>query len=250
MRFRRRRKPRVLWLPNVGTEYNPSLNVNENSAAIIFSVGSLATGAQTVEAPLVLDNPREVGETGAPLATLQKLSLSQTEDHGYRLRRIVGNIFFSAENGNSQNVCASAVLIEAGLIVRRVDAELGTSLAGAADTDVGSLQNNQDPWIWRRNWILSPANTGANSTDEQIAYRRFPGTNVEYGSAKEGCAVDQKTARVVGPEERLFLDVSIWELPMPATFTHTAQVTVNCFFDYRVLASIHVNRGNRNNASR
>lgn len=74
-----------------------------------------------------------------------------------------------------------------------------------------------------------------------------PESNMEMGSVADGPHVDQKTARIVSSEERLFLTVSATVLTgsggelVTSAFVNT---------DLRVLASMRTSSGNRGNASR
>lgn len=253
--FRRRRfKPKVQWLPNPGTD-SDHINTTDVAQHWAGTQFDLTTGQLpvTVEFPLVLDNPVQETVTGSSVSVWQKFALNQTEDWTWRLRRIVGDLFLSLASSNTQAITAPAVLVEAGIIVRRVETETGQSLGAAADTDVGNLGNNPDPWVWRRNWILSPP--GAQGTTYGTSFEQsltqFPAQNVDYGSALTGTRIDQKTNRRIGVEERLFMDITAWEMPIAvaASIRNTScHLSIN--FDYRVLGTVQASRGNRRNASR
>lgn len=240
-------------MPNPGTD-SDSINATDVMQHWAGSEFDLATAALpvTVELPMVLDNPVQETVTGSSVSVWQKFALNQTEDYSWRLRRIVGNLFLSC-HADTQSIPAPAVLIEAGIIVRRVEAETGQSLAQAADTDVGNLGNNPDPWVWRRNWIISPSTafTVNYSTERENALKEFPVTNIPYGSALTGTNVDQKTNRRIGPEERLFMDITAWELPIGVhAVVRNVATHVSITWDYRVLGTVSISRGNRRNASR
>lgn len=68
------------------------------------------------------------------------------------------------------------------------------------------------------------------------------------GSLYTGPHVDQKTARVVGPEERLFLDVTATVLFDGAGAATTTGFLIHS--NLRVLGSMRTQLGNRRNASR
>lgn len=234
----RKRRPSVVWIPQTN---NFTIGMGGTNAYHTFSVdvagapGDFAVG----EIPLVIDDTRDPTAPGD--------SLSDIENSGYRLRRIVGKIFCVTLQVDADT--AGIILVTAGIIVRRTDIATGTSTALAADATgaliaPGEIQNNADPWIWRRTWLLcnnlaqAPGNFAANL---------LPESNVEYGSAVDGPHVDQKTARVIGPEERLFLDVSSTVVtPGGGVIPLTTQV----WTDLRVLGSMRTSVGNRRNASR
>lgn len=255
-RFGRRRKPRVLWLPNPGTTTTLSAgtDVTINNSGAEFDFRTQLDAPTTVEVPMVVDNPAEETEVGANLAAYQKLDLNFTTQWGYRLRRIVGKLFVSAAfDASGQDVDPPAVLINAGIIVRRVDDDTGQALQTGAGQDVATLRNNRDPWIWRRDWILGQTN-GSNDTasvKDHGGLSTYAENNALAASVRDGPHIDQKTARVIGPEERLFMNLTASCLPLDQSkFTPNHNPLVYFMFQYRVLATIHMNQGNRRNASR
>lgn len=251
---RRGRKPRVVWLPPVGTQINSALTP-ANQYAGGFFIGQVLLGANhnpTVSFPLVLDNPDPTGGGGTFIAW-QGQSLTEVQDLGYRLRRLVGKIHIGVGPVLSGQPITRSNFVSAtaGFMVRRV-LENGNALAGADEVSTQSIQNNVDPWIWRRNWLIG---TGvfAAAGDVHNANDLWPRNNVTgYGGGNSDSAhLDQKTARSVGPEERLFLDVSfISGLQLDGQDEAEEQVNISIHYDLRVLATIRQNAGNRRNASR
>lgn len=249
--MRRRNKPKVVWIPSTN---NNSADTALGSTWQLFTVPILAatTGgpASVSEIPLVLDGPQS-----NPLDPTS--TLSDIEESGYRLRRIVGQIFvFMAQTTiNNENLYG----VTAGLMVRRMGSGGGGgSLAAAVGTqeiDPDFINNSMDPWVWRRSWILSdgpiPTTAATGLTNGYFDQRsgKGPSTNYGYnsGSLRDGPFIDQKTARIVGPEERLFLDVAAQPLIIAGTALDTSVVI---FTNLRVLGSMRQNIGNRRNASR
>jgi len=254
----RRRKPKVVWLPTTNT-----FSV-DNNASSTWSLANVAiTGADAatggsggqIEVPIVMD-----GIASDPLNP--NSSLADIESSGYRLRRIVGKVYcFIAQTLNNtltQNV-EDIWGVTAGFMVRRVNPQTGGSLAALSggppfvEIDPAQIDNSMDPWIWRRSWLLSnyisdsfgvPLTASIQSTLVHAGGGSNYGRGYPGGNA-EGPHVDQKTARIVGPEERLFLDVSA--MPILTTGVDTSLVII---YDIRVLASMRSNIGNRRNASR
>lgn len=238
----RRKSPRVIWLPQ---DNENSLGPAEGSSAyqrfgvdVVGSAGSFAVA----EIPLVIDAPKD------PIPTSNN-SLSDIGSSGYRLRRIVGKIF--AQTQQQAEDIPRTVIVTAGIIVRRVNdgpASLAFLTGNASTLSPGEIQNTEDPWIWRRSWLLS------NLLATFGLLQPFtPGeaTNFNHGpSALDGPHVDQKTARVISQEERLFLDVSSTVVEGPSSNQSPLANTTIITTDLRVLGSLRTNSGNRRNASR
>lgn len=240
----RRRKARVVWLPQTNSN---SVDATNRSTWSIATVAAPAAGPPgVIEVPIVQD-----GIASDPLNP--NSSLADIEGSGYRLRRIVGKIycFIAQTQSSGEDIWG----VTAGFIVRRIDPSTGAAVAafaGNTNIDPSDIENGMDPWIWRRSWLLSnyeistsiTATTGGqdstwvHSAGGANYGRLYPGGNAE------GPHVDQKTARIVGPEERLFLDVSA--TPIIAS-QDTSLVVI---YEMRVLASMRTNIGNRRNASR
>lgn len=240
----RRKSPRVAWLPPTNAFSIDDDGVS-NWNTFIMDVTQAGLGsADVAEVPLVLDGQAD------PLAA--STSLADVQFNSYRLRRIVGKVYFLLQSDD--NGAASLLGVTAGIIVRRVDEATQASIAsGTPDsTDLigpDRARNTQDPWIWHRNWILSDAQLGFDTSTDWSNSGQIAATNYAHGpAAVDGPHVDQKTARIIGPEERLFMDVS-------ATILQTRGISatpkkLQCFYSFRILGSMRVNSGNRRNASR
>jgi len=254
----RRRKPRVVWLPTTNTF---SIDDNASSTWSLANVAITGADAQTggsggqIEVPIVMD-----GIQSDPLGATS--SLADIESSGYRLRRIVGKVYcFMAQSVDFPTIAEDIWGVTAGFMVRRVNPQTGGSLAAAAagppfvEIDPAAIDNSMDPWIWRRSWLLSnytadSVGTAVPGTRAQQSLYAHAGGGTNYGRAypggnSEGPHVDQKTARIVGPEERLFLDVSATPI-----LTSSVDTSLVIIYDVRVLASMRTNSGNRRNASR
>jgi len=234
--MRRRTKPRVVWLPPTNAN---SISADNLSGFQAFRVDISPDAPMAVgEIPLVIDSQDD------PLDPTT--SLADVESSGYRLRRIVGKIWISIDQ--DAGTPTSKVFCTAGLIIRRSKPEDGQSYARATlDASLISpeqIKNYGDPWIWRRSWLLGNNLGGAGGGTDPILEE----TNFQNTSALDGPHVDQKTARIVGPEERLFLDVSFRGNVEDPQDQSVLSCLVNC--DLRVLASMRTSSGNRRNASR
>lgn len=248
-----RRRPKVAWLP-------PALDNRLGVAPAVTSSGltsgsfiATVTGpglsglSSTAEIALVKDFSN--AGTGA-VQTLTDLTLADVQSSGYRLRRIVGKVVCLAFQDEA--VTGPTIFkVTVGIMVRRVN-DGGQSTASTAglnfeNLDVGNIQNFSDPWIWRRSWMIANKTPGALVLDPNSAV--LPGSNIfgYGGSVHESSHVDAKTARILGPEERLFLDITAEGVNGNAQDDPGAILVVG---DLRVLGSLRTTSGNRRNATR
>lgn len=241
MASRARRRPRVVWLPvdrNNRAGSNPATSGTDSS----LWVGNLTVGGGVIAAevfPVVGDAPTNLALSGSSVGP----TLSDIEDSGYRLRRIVGKLFVGFDQIDSG---PTEVIVTAGFIILRCGPDgaplAAPGFANGGFYDPANIDNQADPWIWRRSWALSNGNA-----DPNIRTAPWPGANTQYGSVADGAHIDQKTARVVGPEERLCLAVKAIATIDSADQT---QGFVELIGDFRVLASMRTSVGNRGNSSR
>lgn len=233
----RRRKPTVAWLPHVThNEQTPAVGWWDGA----FTVPNTVDTTSTQIFSLVPDYPAE-----AVRATTELPSLADFEGSGYRLRRIVGKLFAGIEQVVPQGADTNppVALLGAGIIVLKVEESTGAPLVTTAN-HYSPLDNDStsDPWIWRRTWLLGN-DFGLGATQSIISLPRW---TTEYGSASDGPHIDQKTARRIAKEERLFFVLSCAN-----PFITTTQNGSGYFLlDYRILASPIKVMGNRRNASR
>lgn len=233
----RSRKPAVAWLPHV--THNEQLPI-QGWWASTFTIDKDPTVMRTQIFALVPDYPAEAVRLAGALPTLADFEAS-----AYRLRRLVGkvNVYIEQKVSDPQETRPFEILVGGGFIVLKCEEDTGAPLVTTAN-HYSPLANDStgDPWIWRRTWLLtnSFAIPGGQSTD-------LPRSNAEYGSIADGPHLDQRTARRVAREERLFFVLSAI-----STFggAATNDGTGRFILDYRVLASPIKVMGNRRNASR
>lgn len=233
MAFRRRRRS-VQWLPTTIT----------NKPGTPFYFDSIIVDP-TFETPrtnlymLTNDYPASAIRTAG-----QVTSLADWEGSAYRLRRLVGK--FHAAMSNTQpdqaTETVTAAVLVAGFMVIRVDETAGAPLRPVADYSPLALDNIQDPWIWRRSWVLQ--NDFSNNPIN--ASWQFPRCNDDFGSVQDGPHFDCKVGRVIKDEERLAFIVSTYNVSGSATLAGE----IRFMLDYRILASTLRSAGNRRNASR
>lgn len=256
----RRRKPRVVWIPQTNKNaigINSELVYQLQSHTVTGPTGTFIT----TEMPLCIDAQMDAENATATIADV--------ESSGYRLRRIVGKIYCQIAQTAAEDAVGSispvAIICTAGIIVRRADTATGQSLGeltGPEQINVGAIDNTTDPWVWRRSWMLTNNFAGdnvsvfGNATTGESLFTVNPGPANNYESLAGGIAdgphVDQKTARILGQEERLYLDFTstiLGESSDPSPINETPAF-IAFWTDLRVLGSVRTNSGNRRNASR
>lgn len=239
--MRRKTRPRVVWFPHTNAN---TLRFDDNTFSNVIELELTTSGATvgntvTGFAPVIIDENADV-QAGPT-------TLSDIENSGYRLRRIVGKCFVAkqqiADDGGALLLAAAAFII---LKVNPVGQPNAGEPAGGSfnveNLNLFRIENDDAPYIWRREWMLQNSLATGNTTSAD-----YPHTNSEYGSAADGPHIDQKTARIVGQDERLFFVCSVMNLNLGA-----AQTDNNTFFHVttRVLGSMRTSLGNRRNASR
>lgn len=240
--MRRRNSPRVVWLPQTNANTLGDSTINLRVQEISGATGTLV---QT-EIPVVLDAQQSVSQNPDP-------SLSDIENSGYRLRRIVGKFWceFGQAAPTGLNTGPASAILTAGLIVRRADDNSGQSMSALARAESVNpllIENTGDPWIWRRSWTLGNNNVASVNPSGDNPVQFFPTTNFGGLSVADGPHIDQKTARLIANEERLFLSVGIMVLGEGLELITTG--TLAWWTDMRVLGSLKTSIGNRRNASR
>jgi len=251
----RRRKPRVLWLPVVGNDVS-SLPEEENW---VNGPGGTLTVPQ--DGSIIFDaTPCTFDYSDAPSTeqgTFERSLQDLTSGNNYRLRRIVGKIHAAHTPQSNNNTNFPPLEVAAGFMVNRTDDSGNLINAGGFGNEQAASplaqDASQDPWIWRRKWILSSDlgqyNWATLGEAISLASERygFPSTTAGYGSVADGPHIDQKTARVISNQERLFF----WIAARVATvYAGTETELLRYWLDIRLLASLRTNQGNRRNASR
>lgn len=235
----RRRSPKVVWLPQTDANSIGALKIttwNEVVLDLAGAKGNFVTGFS----PIVIDEPADPFDLHTTLADV--------EESGYRLRRIVGKIFATTKSQATQGPIVTS--LTAGFCIMRVDpGNPGAPIQATANLNQMNpelIDNTDNPWIWRRSWFLR---NGLATSGDINQWASWPSNNVSPGgSSFDGPHIDQKTARIVGKDERLFLILGQTVIE-PGTDDQVAANT-NVYWDLRILASIRNNTGNRRNASR
>jgi len=252
-RTRRRRKPRVAWLPTFGA--GTTIENEDIGLAAAGVKGSISTGVGSDVVydafPLTFDKSLEADAAATEDRSLQDL----VSGNEWRLRRIVGKAFIAAQVDD----------FVSGEFTHQMDVAVGFIVCktyddGAPTTDFGATNplaraSMEDPWIWRRRWVLSPYGNVRNidvttSTLNAAHFEGYPSTTAGYGSVMDGPHIDAKTARVIHRSERLFCVIATRNLVEDSVITATPG-RIQYLLDYRLLGSLRPSSsGNRHNASR
>lgn len=245
--MRRRKAPRVVWLPvdlNNRVGKAPAVATAFDDSGHFFTAvtgPALGVSPDTEAIPLIKD-----GESDQALLD-QTTTLADIASSGYRLRRIVGKVtIICGQNIAATDEDPTLFQVTCGIMVCRTDIT-GTVLPGPIPSySPESLGNYADPWIWRRSWVVCDQEGAAAISSNT----RAPRSNIEgYGGGNADAAhVDQKTARVIGAEERLFFFVTARGLDGNPQAANPGLIL--CVGDLRCLGSMRPTLGNRGNSSR
>jgi len=252
MAYRRgfkRRRPRVVWLPVFGNSIAPE-NAYQTNGYDEQQIEITTDGIPSLDYfPLTWDadtSEEQIAALGFGGYTLQDI----VSGNAYRLRRIVGSLQLAwGTPRNGAETPISAVKVGAGLIVLRTTDGTGTptGLASPLKQDHATF-----PWIWHRTWILGKG-TGINNTQAtpgiEVGWYVNPVSNVYFARGRND-EIDQKTARTISNNERLFLAVSAHRIGINTNIAGQGSAVLAVNFHYRLLGSLKMQQGNRNNSSR
>lgn len=256
----RRRRTKYNWLPILGTQLAQD---PDNTSSRFFTQVVPKNGTTQISfANLTFDNPKD--SENATLAD----PLVDFIGSEYVLKRIVGKIHCGIEAvanaGNpvepvSVNNVPSAVLVCVAFFVARqedgvaVDVPIGTSTDAQAIENYSpqDADNQREPWIWRRTWILgNPLRKNEVVQDDAfklnvfgvVGSSEYPSTNAGYGSIMDGPHIDSKVARRIRQEDRLYCVSTVRNYPPGTTVEDPAEGTVQTFVrtnvDVRLLGAL------------
>jgi len=250
-RFARRRKPLVQWLPVFGDGGNET---NEAAVGIRTSITLSGNPDDTrVDAVGLTFDYTDSAETAQAAGDDNRTLRDLVSGSAYRLRRIVGKCFAAWTPNTEDSAINRPQVIDfaAGFIVVKTD-DNGNPYTDFEEVHPLSQDSADDPWIWRRRWFLRCSIPGTNTTlPGQFWGQSFPGSTAGYGSVADGPHIDQKTARVVGRQERLFFVQAARTYRAFGSGSFAEPGALDTFLDYRLLGSLmSTTTGNRRNASR
>lgn len=178
-------------------------------------------------------------------------SQDQAGARGLFISRLVGSIFLSRNQATTGNNEPQTAIVAAGLFVAPQSGENEVVPAGVAistfDTSDAAgaamwrqysplaAQAQNQPWMWRRTWVLS--NNGLQNNND-FAY---PSCNAYYGSLREGTNVDIKSKRFIPPGTSLY--VILATVPMEFEGGEGASDgIIQCFLNLRAYGNLTSSR--------
>lgn len=224
--------------------------------------GTEQGGIDWLVAPVTFDtqiNPEEA-QTGVALGAIPPTLRDLVSGSEWALRRVVGKCFVTVASGAgtaSPSTRAPAIEVGCGLIVCNTD-ENGAPTTDFDDVNPLAQQTAEDPWVWMRHWLLGTVGNavgvpsdGSGTLPKWEAAGQLPLNNTRYGSVMDGPHVDQKTARRIHRDQRLFFVLA----SRPTYLTDvddptTEQIEVYARYMFRFLGNTIASRGNRGNAAR
>jgi len=255
MRRTRRRKPAVQWMPGFRAEQVGETAEGSDPGGVQGSLNLEPSGEVIYDAfGLTWDWSKDVNDANDPIASIPQYSLKDiVGGNEWRLRRLVGKFFCwgSSDETDDPATFQSLVDVALGFIVCKTYDD-GAPTTAFEEVNPLALESFDDPWIWRRRWVLNPYGIPpfASSLDTRGTYgfAGVPNSTAGYGSAVDGPHIDQKTARRIHRNERLFAVIAARQF---SNYEGSAACRIDYLLDYRLLGSVlSTSSGNRRNASR
>lgn len=247
--MRRRRRSKYTWFPTLGTVFTTTPPeedpVSYHDAGFLiprtYVPGSLTTGATptngvaTYTFPIVPDFTAET--TFA--ASGNDFSLrDRVEGQDWLLKRLVGKIFLTTGQLQTNTTGWDAVRITAGFFVARAEDDQQNQVdLFEEEFNTMAADNVQDPWIWRRSWMLSSRVTTTPNSG-------FAGNNTILGAGIfDGPHIDSKVARRITREHRLWFVVNAAGFdvdgdPAGGRAAETENPFISGWLDLRVLGTM------------
>jgi len=255
---RRRKGSGGVWLPVYGN--------HDQAATLDRVIGARGTFAMDRTGGIIYDAfAVTFDDTQSAYNTqsgVQNTLRDIVEGQEWSLRRIVGKHHIQVwadRNPENQNPIWPAWEVASGYIVLKTDEE-GNPTADLAETNPLVQESAEDPWIWRRKWILSCVGPlevtsvpPAGGLGEWYQQRLWPFNTAGYGSVLDGPHVDQKTGRRIHRQERLYCMIACRpHNPSNNDLAGEYNVPYRCGYaiDHRFFGRLGSSRGNRRNASR
>lgn len=148
-------------------------------------------------------------EQSAVAADLGSTLHDRVAGNAWLLNRIVGKLHFACHSNQGDvadpDVTWAGIYLTFGIFVARAkDDNQGVADLTPKEADPTQVDNQMNPWVFRRSWILSnPLFVAVNGNVPQ-----WPSTTSGYGSMADGPHIDSKSKRIIQREHRLFYVVN------------------------------------------
>lgn len=245
--MRRKRRSNGLWFPVIGTTGSDAGDVNYRTSSLEYQTGTAFGGGASIQQSVVVVNGLTFDKSVEPEETGGQYDLQALIGNAYFLKRIVGKLsllpFSDADAGAPAFVKVGAAFFVARQTENPADVSTANLPVGWQEAvgfpgmnyDCLAAHCANDPWIWRRTWILP--NVGQTAADRWTA---GPVSNTAFGSVLDGGHIDAKTKRVVKQDERLWFTTSIQPWPFVTSNRNYTYTGISAFvmvdLDYRIFA--------------
>lgn len=203
---RRKRGSRGTWLPVLPTTLAQAEGPDQfatwyespYSAAVQDSPASHVFPAQAV--PVVPDFTFQDSDLTAGVTTLRDM----VEGQDYVLKRTVGKVWASSQQvADAEGPNGPFIFCIAMAVLPVQDDQQDVPALPNDDFNPLLSQNSQQPWLWRRTWILQ------NTIGASAQQGNWPAVGAQstwqYGSIADGGHLDTKVARRLTKDQRLFI---------------------------------------------
>lgn len=235
--YKRRKRAKYIWLPSQWSFEDTGADTPTN--AIPNALPVAVSGAPNITfSPVLLDSTLEDTDVSNFTSPTNVTITDIVQANEYFLKRIVGNLWLALTPSDQSDM--PAALIEAGLFVSRADdtnpeTPMGAAASPFAGFDPAHPDTTREPWIWKKSWILSNQSTSSNS-----GYAWGGVTNFgiyDPGLRGGGNTIDQKTARRVKSDERLWFAISTRCWP-PQSNPYSTQLQLEYTREFRCLGQL------------
>jgi len=233
---RRFRKRRGVWLPTLGTNWGSGEDAFYDAAI-------------TFQSPDVADNRLAGSSNQEVFALIPDFSFLPSEGtqnraaslhdrvagNEWKLDRIVGGCHIQCRQTGTNEGQWPFVQVSAGIFVARSEeGQDGTPDLFSDEYDPINRNNIQNPWVWRKTWILAnPIGPGVRDD--------FPISNFSYGATDmTDCSVNVKAKRRIRREHRLWFTYSVlgWDGAQEEVVDEGQQPRIQGLLDVRVFGTL------------
>lgn len=216
----RRKRTRATWLP-----VNPTY-FGENPNGVTWFEFQMELGSTTSDSvqravPLTLDETPDPDAEDSGQHTLRDF----VEGQDFILDRVVGKANIGLEPATEGSVSTA----QACIAIAVLPTEPGSSQPSIPPEEWNPFfaQNGQQPWLFRRTWMLGNPNTN------DLAGKMYPISNsLAPGSLQDGTHVDTKVKRRIRREHRLYI---VFGFSTVNTIGQADTSFGRCAYDLRVL---------------